>query len=272
MTVVPADSFQTNHVWLGPCGMVGSLCHKMADLIDGVIGWFRQHPDDPDLKALFTELVRQAVKGLASVYSAGFAHLTSASTCSSATFSSVRSSCRRRPECPQKYAGSLHRISLQVTCIYAMLMGMDDPNEPRSVRAAALATELRATLGKLKRRLREQAGVGELTPSQVSVLLRLEKDGAATASSLARAEGMRPQSMASVVAALGTAGLVSGAPDPKDGRQTLLSLTDACRKWVEEGRAARQDWLTRALAARLSHEELGEVAKAVALLRRLVDE
>jgi hypothetical protein len=58
-------------------------------------------------------------------------------------------------------------------------------DDPQPARAAALAQELRALLGKLKRRLREQAHVGDLTPSQVSVLLRLEKDGPATASSLA---------------------------------------------------------------------------------------
>jgi len=117
------------------------------------------------------------------------------------------------------------------------------PDIHRARRASDLAQGLRALLGKLKRRLREQAGVGDLTPSQVSVLLRLEKDGPATASSLARAEGMRPQSMAPVIAALEDAGLVSGAPDPTDGRQTLLSLTDACRKLVNKGRAARQEKL-----------------------------
>jgi DNA-binding MarR family transcriptional regulator len=142
----------------------------------------------------------------------------------------------------------------------------------RALRASILAQDLRALFGKLKRRLRDQADAGDLSPSQVSVLLRLEKDGPATASALARAEGMRPQSMAPVLAALEGAGLVSGAPDPDDGRQTLLSLTQACRKWVEDGRAARQDWLTRALQARLSPREQEDVARAVELLRRLVDE
>ena len=146
------------------------------------------------------------------------------------------------------------------------------PDIPHARRASVLAQGLRALLGKLKRRLREQAGVGDLTPSQVSVLLRLEKDGPATASSLARAEGMRPQSIAPVIATLEGAGLVSGAPDPTDGRQTLLSLTDACRKWVEEGRAARQDWLTRILQARLSTKEQEKLAEAVELLKRLVDD
>ncbi len=149
---------------------------------------------------------------------------------------------------------------------------MPDPAAPPSERTSALAAELRTLIGRFKRRLREQADTGDLTPSQVSVVIRLEKEGPATTSSLARAEGMRPQSMATVVAALEAAGLVSGAPDPTDGRQTLLSLTDPCRKMILDGRAARQDWLTRTLQARLSTEEQAVLATAVALLRRLVDD
>lgn len=141
-----------------------------------------------------------------------------------------------------------------------------------SARAGALAEDLRSLVGKLKRRLREQTGPEELTPSQVSVLLRLDKDGPATVSSLARSEKMRPQSMSAAVAALLEAGLVSGAPDPEDGRQTILSLTKACRDRIRVGRAARQDWLSRTISARLSLREQDELAAAVTLLQRLVDD
>jgi DNA-binding MarR family transcriptional regulator len=146
------------------------------------------------------------------------------------------------------------------------------PDDQGPTRTSVLAQDLRALLGKLKRRLRDQAHVGDLTPSQVSVLLRLEKDGPATASGLARAEGMRPQSMAPVLNALEGAGLVSGTPDPEDGRQTLFSLTETFRTSVEEGRAARQDWLARTLQLRLSPRERDEVARAIELLKRLVDD
>jgi DNA-binding MarR family transcriptional regulator len=145
-------------------------------------------------------------------------------------------------------------------------------DEPARARASSLAAELRTLVGKLKRRLREEADAGDLTPSQVAVLLRLEQDGRATTSSLARAEGMRPQSMATVIAALEAAGLVSGAQDPTDGRRVLLSLTDACRQWVQEGRAARQDWLSRRIQSRLSADELEVLAFAAGLLKRLVDD
>jgi DNA-binding MarR family transcriptional regulator len=139
-------------------------------------------------------------------------------------------------------------------------------------RASALALELRTSLGKLKRKLRGQAGHEDLTSSQVSVLLRLEKDGPATVSNLARAEAMRPQSMSAVIAPLGAAGLVSGTPDPNDGRQTLFSLTKMCRKRMLERRAAKQDWLTRTIQARLSAQEQEKLAAALEILARLVED
>jgi DNA-binding MarR family transcriptional regulator len=142
----------------------------------------------------------------------------------------------------------------------------------QTTRAASLAQNLRGLVGKLKRRLREHSDDGDLPPSQAAVLLRLEKDGPATTSSLARAEGMRPQSMGTVIVTLENAGLVRGAPDPKDGRQTILSLTEECRRWIRDSRAARQDWLSRTIETRLSEQEQDLLTAAVALLQRIVDD
>jgi DNA-binding MarR family transcriptional regulator len=133
-----------------------------------------------------------------------------------------------------------------------------------------LAVELHELVGKLRRRLREQADAGDLPPSQVAVLRRLEREGPITVSALARVAGVRSQSMGATVAALQAAGLVSGAPDPADGRQTLLSLTPACRKWIRQNRAAKQDWLLRAIGAELNAREQQELARALALLNRVV--
>jgi len=135
---------------------------------------------------------------------------------------------------------------------------------------ALLAHQLRLFARRLKRRLRDQADTGDLTPSQTAVLVRLEEHGPATTSALARAEGMRSQSMGSIVAALEQAGLVVGAPDPTDGRQTLLSLTEQCRHWISHGRAARQDWLSRVIETRLSPAERDQLGEALPLLLRLV--
>ena len=133
-----------------------------------------------------------------------------------------------------------------------------------------LAVELHELVGKLRRRLREQADAGDLPPSQVAVLRRLEREGPITVSALARVAGVRSQSMGATVAALQAARLVSGTPDPADGRQTLLSLTPACRKWIRQNRAAKQDWLLRAIDAELNAREQQELARALALLNRVV--
>jgi DNA-binding MarR family transcriptional regulator len=135
-----------------------------------------------------------------------------------------------------------------------------------------LAAELRAVYRKLKLRVREHGGGNDLTPSQASVLLRLEKDGSATVSSLARAEGMRPQSMSAIVTPLQESGLVIGAPDPSDGRQTLMSLTPKCLKWLQEGRTARQDWLSTTISQKLSVQEQEKLQAALELLKRLIED
>ena len=134
-----------------------------------------------------------------------------------------------------------------------------------------MASDLRVVLGKLKRRLREQANKGDLSLSQMAVLGYLDREGPSTVTTLARAEGVRPQSMGATVAALEEAGLVSGTPHPADGRQIMLSLTAAAREWIKGSRAAREDWLSRAIRAHLSPTEQEELAKAAALLRRIVD-
>jgi DNA-binding MarR family transcriptional regulator len=135
----------------------------------------------------------------------------------------------------------------------------------------AVAGDLRIVVGKLIRRLREQASAGDFTPSQTAVLVRLERDGPATVTTLARAEGVRPQSMGATVAVLEDAGLVSGAPDPADGRQTILSLTAACRKRIKDSRAAREDWLFQTIRTRFTPAEQERLAGCVGLLQRLVD-
>lgn len=134
-----------------------------------------------------------------------------------------------------------------------------------------LASELRITLGTLYRRMREQVRGSDFTPAQVSVLLRLDRDGAASVSDLARAEGVRPQSMRLTVAGLEATGTVSGSADPNDGRRTLIDLTPAFRKTLGKNRAIKDDWLTRALQQQLSPQDQKELAAAVRLLQRLAD-
>ena len=149
-------------------------------------------------------------------------------------------------------------------------MSRDFPDSS-TLRATRLATELRVLLGQLNRRLREQAGAADLTSSQKSVILRLERDGPATISVLARAERVRPQSMGATIAALQAAGMLKSSSDPADGRQTILSLSPKCRQLIQAKREAREDWLHRAIQAKLTQTEQKHLAASIELLKRLAD-
>jgi len=146
-----------------------------------------------------------------------------------------------------------------------------DIKETDTPKPASLAAELRSVVGRIIRRLREEVPPGELTWSQQKVLSRLEREGSATVTALAQAEGVRPQSMGATVAVLKEAGLIAGSPDPTDGRQTVLSLTEACRAQLKASRAAKEDWLHQAITSKLDAREQGELASALRLLSRLLE-
>jgi DNA-binding MarR family transcriptional regulator len=139
-----------------------------------------------------------------------------------------------------------------------------------SEQAVRVAAELRVAVGRLRRRLREVADIGELTPSQVSVLSLLDKGGGASASDLAALERVRPQSMAATLAVLDQHGLVRRDHDPEDGRRQLVSLTTEGRERVQGTRQAREEWLARALQDRYSDAERRALLDALALLDRLL--
>jgi DNA-binding MarR family transcriptional regulator len=138
--------------------------------------------------------------------------------------------------------------------------------------AVTAARELRVLFSRLRRRLRSLAIDDDLTPSQTAVLTRLWKDGASSASGLAGAEGVRPQSMATIVAALEQRGLVERTPDPEDGRRQVVSLTGQGRRRAESDRQVRQEWLASAIQDRYSERERRVILDALALLERLTEQ
>lgn len=136
--------------------------------------------------------------------------------------------------------------------------------------AVTAARDLRVLFGRLRRTLKEVAATEDLSASQASVLARLVKDGPSSASVLAGAERVRPQSMAAILAALEERELIARAPDPEDGRRQVITLTAEGRERAEGARASREEWLTRALQERYTERERATIVAALGLLDRLV--
>ena len=144
--------------------------------------------------------------------------------------------------------------------------------EDRRASAASIATDVRVVVGTLRRRMQQSSFTdADLTASQTAALSRLLRDGPASVTDLAKAEGVRSQTMGATVAALEAAGFVVGSPDPNDGRRRVLSITDETRAQVETARSAKEDWLQRVISTRLTPAEQAELASAVKLLQRLAE-
>ncbi|ORA79262.1 MarR family transcriptional regulator [Mycobacterium malmoense] len=139
------------------------------------------------------------------------------------------------------------------------------------VSAVTAARDLRVLFSRLRRRLRDLAIDDDLTPSQTAVLTRLWKEGTSSASALAGAERVRPQSMATIVAALEQRGLIERTPDPEDGRRQVISLTTEGRRRAESDRRVREEWLARTIQERYSERERRVILDALSLLERLTE-
>jgi DNA-binding MarR family transcriptional regulator len=131
-----------------------------------------------------------------------------------------------------------------------------------------LAHDLRETVGRLIRRLRNEPGI---PVGKLAVLGRLERDGPASISDLAGHEHMRPQSMAQTVHDLETSGLVSRRPDPEDRRRAYVELTDEGRRLVRSARAQKETWLAEVLDRELNRDERALLNEALALFDRIAD-
>lgn len=133
---------------------------------------------------------------------------------------------------------------------------------------ADLAQALREMFGRALRALREHGGNLGLTASQSEALGHISRHGPLTITALAKQQRVRSQSIGATVGVLLEAGLVTVSPDPEDGRQKVVDLTDEARTLIREGRDARADWLAKQLAT-LSPAERRTLAEAHALLDRI---
>lgn len=127
--------------------------------------------------------------------------------------------------------------------------------------AHQLAGDLRVLVSRLRRQMRT-ARPGDLSAPQIFALRTLHNEGSLTVTELAKAHSMRPQSMGATITALEKEGLVHREPDPNDGCQSILSLTETSRSVIDKSRSARDDFLYKGIKERLAPKEQKELARA----------
>lgn len=138
--------------------------------------------------------------------------------------------------------------------------------------AARTAAGLKVAVGRVVRRLRQAHEVGDLTLSEMSVLSRLDREGAAAPTALAEAERVRPQAMAATLATLEQRGMVARTRDTTDGRRVVMTLTDAGRAVIHDRRSASVERMALALDSAFTPAERRQLLAVVGLLERLAEQ
>jgi DNA-binding MarR family transcriptional regulator len=147
------------------------------------------------------------------------------------------------------------------------------PRRQPAETAETLAVRLAVAVKRLRTRLREAAWASgvELPIAQLALLKRLRDGGPSTAAVLAAAEHVSHQAIGQSLAALKRAGLVRTAPDPSDGRKSLVRITAGGSRLFESALASRDVWLARAIERSVPVRERAALERAIALLERLAD-
>lgn len=134
-----------------------------------------------------------------------------------------------------------------------------------------LAGELRPAVFRLARHLRQaRADAEELTPSQLSAMGVLLREGALQIGELAGYEQVRAPSMTRLVDHLEGRGLVQRTPSPTDKRACVVGLTEQGTKLLEANRQRRNEWLAVRLE-KLTETERQALDAAIPILLKIAE-
>ncbi len=137
---------------------------------------------------------------------------------------------------------------------------------PLSERAAHLRTAIVRTA----RRLRQEAAAetSGLTPTSVAALATIERHGPLTPSEIAAIERVKRPTITRTLGCLEREGLIDRAPDPADGRSSLVSVNGAGRERLRRLRGRKNAYLARRMKE-LTDEEVETLERAAEILERM---
>jgi DNA-binding MarR family transcriptional regulator len=149
-------------------------------------------------------------------------------------------------------------------------MGETHRRQPPSARRDEIAAQLRVSIARTFRRLRQEAGSG-LSASQTSALATAEQHGPLTPTELAAREHLARPGVTRVVARLESGGMIRREPDPADRRSYRITVTRRGVGHLAAVRTRSKAYLSRALRT-LDDDDLATLERAASLLDRLFEE
>ena len=117
--------------------------------------------------------------------------------------------------------------------------------------------------------MRQEADAG-LSPTLIAALGTIERHGPLTPSELADAERIKRPTATRISAALEAEGLIARAPDPSDGRASLLSINPRGRDLLRRLRRRKNAYLSRRLRE-LESDDVEALERAAEVLERMLE-
>jgi DNA-binding MarR family transcriptional regulator len=137
--------------------------------------------------------------------------------------------------------------------------------------SAELAAQLRPSLLRLTRIVRNQRVDMSVTLTQLSAMGTLHKRGPMSAGDLAACEKVQPPSMTKVLASLEERDLVRRDPHPSDRRQAIIAITDAGVALLDSERRSRDEFLSQRLS-QLTPDERAVLRNVIPVLDKLAEQ
>lgn len=132
-----------------------------------------------------------------------------------------------------------------------------------------LAATLRLAVNRLARRLRQHADT-DISPSQLSALATLVRNGPHAIGDLSAAERVKPPTMTRVVASLEDLGLVTRTIDPTDRRVAHVATTPRGERLIARSRSRKDAYLAARIHS-LSPADRIAVERAATVLQRFLE-
>lgn len=142
-------------------------------------------------------------------------------------------------------------------------------NNPSKVKLD-LAAGLRRAITRLGRRLRAERSANALSATKLGVLSYLFRIKECSPGAIAKAERLQPQSLSKLLAELEAEKLTSRIKDRRDGRQSILKITQKGRDALLRDMQERDAWLASAIAC-LSETELEVLRISAPIIEYLAD-
>ena len=148
-----------------------------------------------------------------------------------------------------------------------------NPVAEANAETAQLAVSLRLAIARLHRRARQEGlTAGEdMTASRLATLATVEQCGPLTLGELAALEQVQPPSMTRIVAHLEEQGYVVREVDADDRRVARVRILPAGMEVLAVTRTRRNAFLAQRIA-RLTDDERAELAAAIPLLERILED